>query len=162
MITDIAELAAPGLGRLGPHAHALSVALTPRIHGRRSTANWPWVCGRGTQAFRDAAATMTGLADYQQAATAAVDTQFLHVQDSVLEAADHPANGVQYWWIQTEHLHPQHGPQVLAALNNAVMGLIRQHGEHNLPAVQRHFSISGIRCSMTCGGNNGPLTLHMP
>lgn len=31
------------------------------------------------------------------------------------------------------------GPAVLAALNNAVIGLIRQHGERNLPAVQRHF-----------------------
>ena len=31
------------------------------------------------------------------------------------------------------------GPQVLAALNNAVIGLIRQHGERNLPAVQRQF-----------------------
>ncbi len=31
------------------------------------------------------------------------------------------------------------GPQVLAALNNAVIGLIRHHGEHNLPAVQRRF-----------------------
>ena len=31
------------------------------------------------------------------------------------------------------------GPQVLAALNNAVIGLIRHHGERNLPAVQRQF-----------------------
>lgn len=31
------------------------------------------------------------------------------------------------------------GPQVLATLNNAVIGLIRQHGERNLPAVQRQF-----------------------
>ena len=31
------------------------------------------------------------------------------------------------------------GPQVLAALNNAVIGLIRQHGERNLAAVQRLF-----------------------
>jgi predicted transposase YbfD/YdcC len=32
------------------------------------------------------------------------------------------------------------GPQVLAALNNAVIGLMRQHGEHNLPALQRRFA----------------------
>lgn len=31
------------------------------------------------------------------------------------------------------------GPQVVAALNNAVIGLIRHHGARNLPAVQRHF-----------------------
>lgn len=31
------------------------------------------------------------------------------------------------------------GPQVLAALNNTVIGLIRHHGEHNLAAVQRRF-----------------------
>lgn len=38
MITAIAELAAPSLGRLGPHAHGLSVALARRIHGRRISA----------------------------------------------------------------------------------------------------------------------------
>jgi predicted transposase YbfD/YdcC len=32
-----------------------------------------------------------------------------------------------------------HGPAVLAALNNAVIGLIRQHNEPNLAAVQRRF-----------------------
>ena len=31
------------------------------------------------------------------------------------------------------------GAHVLAALNNAVIGLIRHHGEHNLAAVQRRF-----------------------
>lgn len=31
------------------------------------------------------------------------------------------------------------GPQVLAALNNGVIGVVRQHGERNLAAVQRRF-----------------------
>ena len=30
-------------------------------------------------------------------------------------------------------------PAVLAALNNGVIGLVRQHGERTLAAVQRHF-----------------------
>ena len=32
------------------------------------------------------------------------------------------------------------GPQVLAALNNAVISLLGQHGERNLAAVQRTFA----------------------
>ena len=31
------------------------------------------------------------------------------------------------------------GPEVLAALNNGVIAVVRQHGEHNLAAVQRRF-----------------------
>jgi hypothetical protein len=113
MITAIAELAAPSLGRLGPHAQGLSVALARRIHGRhvaamlgiprtwvsllvpivvaghrlgrawgrRSDRSWQAVCDRGTQSFRDAAAQVVGLAAYQQAAAAPVDSQFPQVQD---------------------------------------------------------------------------------
>jgi hypothetical protein len=32
------------------------------------------------------------------------------------------------------------GPQVMAALNNTVIGLLHQHGERNLPAMQRRFA----------------------
>jgi predicted transposase YbfD/YdcC len=38
------------------------------------------------------------------------------------------------------------GPQVLAALNNAVISLVGQHGERNLAAVQRHFAYQFDRC----------------
>ncbi len=32
-----------------------------------------------------------------------------------------------------------HGPEVLATLNNGVIGLVQQHGERTLAAVQRVF-----------------------
>jgi hypothetical protein len=38
------------------------------------------------------------------------------------------------------HLRRGHGPQVMAALNNAVIGLLYHQGARNLPALQRHFA----------------------
>lgn len=38
------------------------------------------------------------------------------------------------------HLRRGTGPQVMAALNKTVIGLMHQHGERNLPAVQRSFA----------------------
>lgn len=53
-------------------------------------------------------------------------------------------NGLHYRRDVTLHedaslLRRGQGPQVLAAMNNAVIGLIRHHGESNLAAVQRRF-----------------------
>jgi hypothetical protein len=40
----------------------------------------------------------------------------------------------------TCQLRPGHGPQVLAALNNAVIGIVLTTGQRNLAAAQRAFS----------------------
>ena len=45
-----------------------------------------------------------------------------------------------------------HGPQVLAALNNAVIGIVLQHGEANLAAAQRAFDYAFDRVLARIGG----------
>lgn len=42
------------------------------------------------------------------------------------------------------------GPQVMAALNNAVIGLVAPHGERNLAAIQRRFAYHFDRLLATC------------
>jgi hypothetical protein len=53
-------------------------------------------------------------------------------------------NGLHYWrdvTLQEDacQLRRGDGPQVLAALNNAVVGMVLQTGERNLAAAQRAF-----------------------
>ncbi len=42
------------------------------------------------------------------------------------------------------------GPQVMAALKNAVMGIVAQHGERNLAAAQRRFAYHFDRALAQC------------
>jgi predicted transposase YbfD/YdcC len=66
-------------------------------------------------------------------------------------------NGLHYRRDVTLHedacqLRRGHGPQVLAALNNAVIGIVLQHGEPNLAAAQRAFDYAFDRLLARIGG----------
>jgi predicted transposase YbfD/YdcC len=66
-------------------------------------------------------------------------------------------NGLHYRRDVTLHedacqLRRGHGPQVLAALNNAVIGIVLQQGEANLAAAQRAFDYAFDRVLARIGG----------
>jgi hypothetical protein len=51
------------------------------------------------------------------------------------------------------HLRRGHGPQVLAALNNAVIGIVLTTGQRNLAAAQRAFTYAVDRILVRSSGS---------